>query len=642
MPRMTTRSKAKEEPGASEEEFHSEEERRNSTYSSWCSFLSVFPAEEPTDRLGDLIMMVETLLTRFNQIDLELQAVRSTQENLKMGRKPKQEEKYDTPVMRETQSPSPEPESKPEVYYGRPNLYTKPPFDLYYGTTDDNPQAWVAAATLALRGTAAENVRIATREVYGDSLDASLTWTEFQQAVCSGFDFKHYCERLVTNMVALKGSIKDHSSFNRNLNTFLGLFSQIPISYMSFNSLLKNFVAMFPVQLAAIIQTRAPKNRDEMIAAANAAATMLPSSVRQEGTPSRPSKWIQPKRSESVQATNMTTTATNRQRKPKGSGCYNCGKNGHFARACPQKKGAQDHGNLNHIEEVEAPESLEKDLEIDQLNREDFKYLQRNYLDPDKVTVDQERIQRIEPPIKIRFAGDGTSTMIHSAVTVPVNIGDVSVGTMHFYLMRGMSYPSIIGRQWMMNLEGEDTTPPFQTGLEGESYEMSHSAPTTKAVNAASETGLAEEIQEKYPTVFDESRIGHTQSDTPPHVIDTGTERAIRLKPYKMSPIKKKYLKEFIDEGLKKDTIQASNSNWSAPTILILKPNGSYRVAVDYRALNRRTKVDSYPLPRQDELFALVHGAQYFSLFDLTSGYYPIKVTEQDRDKTAFVSIWFI
>ncbi|KAK9481076.1 hypothetical protein V1514DRAFT_357133 [Lipomyces japonicus] len=300
MPRMTTRSKAKEEPGASEEEFHSEEERRD-------------PAEEPTDRLGALTMMVETLLTRFNQIDLELQAVRSTQENLKMGGKPKQDKTYDTPVRRETQSPSPDPEAKLEVCYGRPNLYTKPPFDLYYGTTDDNPQAWlvtvknhlVAAATLALRGTAAENVRIATRELYDDSLDASLTWTEFQQAVCSGFDFEHYCERLVTKMVALKG-----------------LFSQIPTSYMSFHSLIGSFVAMFPVQLAAMIRTRAFKNRDEMIAAANAAATMLPSTARQEGTSSRPSKWIQPKRAESVQVINITTNATNatnRQRKPKGS-----------------------------------------------------------------------------------------------------------------------------------------------------------------------------------------------------------------------------------------------------------------------------------------------------------------------------------
>ncbi|KAK9481077.1 hypothetical protein V1514DRAFT_317537 [Lipomyces japonicus] len=133
--------------------------------------------------------------------------------------------------------------------------------------------------------------------------------------------------------------------------------------------------------------------------------------------------------------------------------------------------------------------------------------------------------------------------MIHSAVTVPVNIGDLSVGTMHLYLMRGMSYPSIIGRQWMMKYDAglvwKEKTQHLHFKLEGESYEMSPSAPTTKAVNAASETGLAEEIQKKHPTVFDEGRIGHTQSDTPPHVIDTETERrAIRLKPYKMSPIK--------------------------------------------------------------------------------------------------------
>ena len=68
------------------------------------------------------------------------------------------------------------------------------------------------------------------------------------------------------------------------------------------------------------------------------------------------------------------------------------------------------------------------------------------------------------------------------------------------------------------------------------------------------------------------------------------------------------------------------------------KKDGSIHFLVDYRKLNEVTTNDSYPLPRIQDCFDALTGAKYFSTIDLVSGYWQIKVTEEDQPKTAFVT----
>ena len=87
-----------------------------------------------------------------------------------------------------------------------------------------------------------------------------------------------------------------------------------------------------------------------------------------------------------------------------------------------------------------------------------------------------------------------------------------------------------------------------------------------------------------------------------------------------------------------KGWIRPSCSPYGAPIIFIRKKTGELRMTVDYRALNRQTKKDVYPLPRIDDLLDKLAKAKYLSAIDLASGYHQIAMAPEDIEKTAFLT----
>jgi hypothetical protein len=122
------------------------------------------------------------------------------------------------------------------------------------------------------------------------------------------------------------------------------------------------------------------------------------------------------------------------------------------------------------------------------------------------------------------------------------------------------------------------------------------------------------------------------------HNIDTGNSCPITSRAYRVSQFERKLIAEKVSEMLKNGVIQLSNSPWSSPVVLVKKKSGEYRFCVDYRRLNAVSKRDVYPLPRIDDVFDRLAGANYFSTLDLANGYWQVPVAERDRQKTAFVT----
>jgi hypothetical protein len=82
--------------------------------------------------------------------------------------------------------------------------------------------------------------------------------------------------------------------------------------------------------------------------------------------------------------------------------------------------------------------------------------------------------------------------------------------------------------------------------------------------------------------------------------------------------------------------IHPSVSPWGAPVIVIRKKDGSWRLCIDYRQLNKATIKSQYLLPRNDDMFDQMKGATGFSRIDLRSGNHQLRIKEEDIPKTTF------
>jgi hypothetical protein len=96
--------------------------------------------------------------------------------------------------------------------------------------------------------------------------------------------------------------------------------------------------------------------------------------------------------------------------------------------------------------------------------------------------------------------------------------------------------------------------------------------------------------------------------------------------------------KKQIDELLEKGYIRPSTTPWAALVLFMEKKDGTKRMCIDYRALNEVTIKNKYPLPRIEDLFDQLRGANVFSKIDLRSGYHQLRIRPSDIPKTTFIT----
>ncbi|GJR36254.1 putative reverse transcriptase domain-containing protein [Tanacetum coccineum] len=106
--------------------------------------------------------------------------------------------------------------------------------------------------------------------------------------------------------------------------------------------------------------------------------------------------------------------------------------------------------------------------------------------------------------------------------------------------------------------------------------------------------------------------------------------------PYRLAPSEMKELADQLQELLEKGFIRPSSSPWGAPVLFVKKKDGTFRMCIDYRELNKLTVKNRYPLPRIDDLFDQLQGSSVYSKIDLRTGYHQLRIREEDIPITAF------
>ena len=147
----------------------------------------------------------------------------------------------------------------------------------------------------------------------------------------------------------------------------------------------------------------------------------------------------------------------------------------------------------------------------------------------------------------------------------------------------------------------------------------------------------------EYADIFATKEAPYGKTDLITHTINTGDAEPIKQRAYRCSPKIRDEINKKCEELLEQDLIELSDSPWASPVIMVKKKAignepPTYRMVLDFRAVNKHTIKDSHPVPSLDETIESLAGNHYFSVMDLSSGYHQIPVEPEDRPKTAFTT----
>nr|GEU50794.1 putative reverse transcriptase domain-containing protein [Tanacetum cinerariifolium] len=144
-------------------------------------------------------------------------------------------------------------------------------------------------------------------------------------------------------------------------------------------------------------------------------------------------------------------------------------------------------------------------------------------------------------------------------------------------------------------------------------------------------------IVRDFPEVFPEDLPGLPLTRQVKFQIDLIPSAAPVVRaPYRLAPSKMKELSDQLKELSDKGFIRPSSSPWGIPVLFVKKKDGSFRMCINYRELNKLTMMNRYPLLRINDLFDQLQGSSFYSKIDLRSVYHQLHVREEDIPKTAF------
>lgn len=130
------------------------------------------------------------------------------------------------------------------------------------------------------------------------------------------------------------------------------------------------------------------------------------------------------------------------------------------------------------------------------------------------------------------------------------------------------------------------------------------------------------DILDEFSEVFESSQGLPPERECDHRIPLINPHQSVNSRPYRYPFHQKNEIEKQVQEMLSNGIIQSSNSPFASPLVLVRKADGSWHLCMDYRALNKNTVKDKFPIPLIDDLLDELQGAKFFSKLDLRSGYH--------------------
>ncbi|GKA11353.1 putative reverse transcriptase domain-containing protein [Tanacetum coccineum] len=359
------------------------------------------------------------------------------------------------------------------------------------------------------------------------------------------------------------------------------------------------------------------------------------------------------------------TTRSNLQ--PVSVTCHACGEKGHYRNQCP-KANNNAHGRAYLLRDKNAHQDPNVVTGTFLLNQHLAKVLFDSGADKSFVSISLASKLNI-PPITLDTTYDiemadgnlvGTNTVIQGCTLIllnqPFEIDLMPIKLGSFDIIIGMDWLSkyharIICDEKVVHIPIDDETLIIQGDRSKTRLSLISCIKTERYISRGYQVFVAQVMEKKsdekrledipvvreFLEVFPEDLPGLPPVRQVEFQIDLIPGAApVARAPYRLAPSEMQELSDQLQELADRGFIRPSTSPWGAPVLFVKKKDGSFRMCIDYRELNKLTIKNRYPLPRIDDLFDQLQGLSVYSKIDLRSGYHQLRVRDEDIPKTAF------